>query len=277
MNQGRLLIADNSRTYANSLGNFLKSHEYVITIATTPETALEEITKGAIDLAILDLRLRDDSEGDRSGLDVAKNSDPSVPKIIVSDYGSLLQAREALGQDLEGVSPAVRWVKKAEGYSVVLEAVQQAFKLPRFRATTERLSGHIRYNYEDTREQSQKYFWSSLVVAIAGIGIIFYGIVQVLAGWITPGVAYAVAGILVEVVSVLLHVRSDGANKRVDKYHVELLATYRFENLLAAIDQLSSSDEREGLKVEVIRAATNSWLIFNEQGTHENSGERKKK
>lgn len=46
-----------------------------------------------------------------------------------------------------------------------------------------------------------------------------------------------------------------------DRYHLELVETRRFENVLAACDELQSLDRQERSKENVIEAVTKRWLI----------------
>ena len=68
-----------------------------------------------VDLAILDIRLRDDDdEKDTSGLKVAREAKSLIPKIVLTGYPTPELAREALTA-VYGEPLAVGFVGKAEG------------------------------------------------------------------------------------------------------------------------------------------------------------------
>src|SRR6185503_2193655 len=97
MSDARILIADNDSLFGETLGDLLQLHGYSIVIATEPDEARKILEAGNVDLAILDLRLISDTDdADRSGLLIAKQVVPEIPKIILSAFASFQVAREAL-------------------------------------------------------------------------------------------------------------------------------------------------------------------------------------
>jgi CheY-like chemotaxis protein len=262
MTKATILFADNDSDFLKTRSEFLEQHGYHIIPAAEPIAAKRVIEQGWVDLAILDLRLiNDDDNRDLSGLSVAKESVSSIPKIILTRFPTVEAVREALGPALDGLPPAVEVVAKQEGPEALLTAVRKALKLEsEFQERIKRLSDQIRVDYEDARQQTKVNFWASLGVSVAGIVILFVGIGLTMGGIVEVGIVSALAGLVAEGVSVLFFKRADSANTRMDRYHLELLETRYFENLLAACDELQTSDRQECSKKNVIEAATRRWL-----------------
>jgi predicted nucleotide-binding protein len=124
----RILFADNDPDFLSTRREFLEPAGYDIILASTPAEAEKHLLHGKIDLAILDIRLKDDGdEKDTSGLVLAKEVALSVPKIILTGYPSYETAREALGSSkINGLPPAVDYISKLDGPENLLEAVKKA-------------------------------------------------------------------------------------------------------------------------------------------------------
>lgn len=89
-----LLIADDEVSYAQLLGERFTRKGFNVTVVHTVTEAVTEIKKNHFDLALLDQNLPD---GD--GLDVlhvAKSTDPNLEAIILTGYGTMESAIEAL-------------------------------------------------------------------------------------------------------------------------------------------------------------------------------------
>jgi DNA-binding response OmpR family regulator len=120
-----IVIADNKEKFANQVVQFLRAAGYSVIAATDVDSARAALRRRDIDLAILDLRLADDSdEEDVSGLELAKSERPDVPKIILTGYPTLEAVRQALGPRLSGLPPAVGFVSKREGLPVLLNRIR---------------------------------------------------------------------------------------------------------------------------------------------------------
>jgi len=133
MRKIKILLADNNKAYCESLSEILKREGYDVIIATNPEQAERELSEGKVDMAIIDMRLRDDNDPtDKSGLDLIKETkEVEIPKIILTGYPSAEAAREALKPDIKGIPAAVDFVSKDEGPDAVLTALAKAQVLPK--------------------------------------------------------------------------------------------------------------------------------------------------
>ena len=127
MGIAKILFADNHAEFLANRLEFLEGEGYTIIAARTPTEARHVLEGGDVDLAILDIRLRDDDdEKDTSGLTLAKELAPSVPKIILTDYPDYQFVRTALKTGADGKPPAVDFLAKGEGLEAMLRAVRRA-------------------------------------------------------------------------------------------------------------------------------------------------------
>jgi DNA-binding response OmpR family regulator len=123
----KILLADNVESFTNTCAEYLEMHGYQVQKETTPESCLKALQEGSVHLAIFDLRmLNDKDDKDVSGLRLARQSNPLIPKIILTAYPTWTTAREALSVEHE-LPPAVYFLDKREGLTVLLEHVKRAF------------------------------------------------------------------------------------------------------------------------------------------------------
>ena len=251
-------------TKAQKCSEFLEREGYRVIPAANPSEARRKLEGGRIDLAILDLRLEDDKdEKDISGLVLAREVAHTVPKIILTRFPEDSKVvREALIIRPDGFPAAVDFVDKKGGSEVLLQAVRNAlhFGPGWLRNAIDGATQRLERDYDDARRQSRMNYIASLVVAGLGILIIFVGAGMAISGMLALGIASAIGGIVTEAVTYLFFRRVDLANARMDRYHAEVLQIKRFENLLAACDDLSPSERREAWKEKVIGAATAFWF-----------------
>lgn len=121
-----ILIADNDTDALLIYGEFLTDAGYHVLTASGVRDARKILETHRIHLAILDLRLTDDSESDRSGLLLAQEIARSVPKIILTKWPTYRDARDALKLDSEVLPPAVDFLNKEDGLDALEQAVKQA-------------------------------------------------------------------------------------------------------------------------------------------------------
>ncbi|MFN8457504.1 MAG: response regulator [Anaerolineae bacterium] len=125
-----ILFVDNNRDFLKTRSEFLEQGGYDLILAFEPKEALKIMAQEQIDLVILDLRLiNDDDEKDFSGLNLAKESNPSIPKIILTRFPSVEAVREALRPAFNDLPPALDFISKLEGPEALLTAVKRALML----------------------------------------------------------------------------------------------------------------------------------------------------
>jgi CheY-like chemotaxis protein len=128
MPKATILLADNDSNFAEVRTEILRIKGYQVSIALTPAQAKEIVEQGGIDLVILDIRLTDDSNvRDKSGLVVAKEIDPAIPKIIMTGYPAHEFVQEALSFK-DGHPLAVDFLAKTEGPDALLAAIESALQ-----------------------------------------------------------------------------------------------------------------------------------------------------
>ena len=120
-----ILLVDNDPAYRDAVREFLGSHGYQVLAVSTAAEALALAQQEYLDLAILDVRLRDDGDDtDCSGLTLAKQLDATLPKILVTGAPSWQVVMAALSPANEtGKRLAASFLAKEEGLSPLLSAV----------------------------------------------------------------------------------------------------------------------------------------------------------
>jgi DNA-binding NtrC family response regulator len=126
----KILVADNDTDSTLILSEFLQDQDYEVVVASNPADARQMMERGEVDLALLDLRLTNDTDAmDKSGLTLVENRSLStVPKIIMSTHLDFGDVRTAL-RPVSGSPPAVDFLSKAEGLAAVAESVRGALRL----------------------------------------------------------------------------------------------------------------------------------------------------
>jgi CheY-like chemotaxis protein len=127
----KVLIADNDPVWlAQTVAEFTKNTDYVITTASTHAEAKQLLIAGDFDVAIIDVRMIDNSrKSDVSGLELAKTYALDKPKIIVTEFPNFQSLRDALRRTNGGVPSGVDFIHKGEGNAVLVIAVERARSL----------------------------------------------------------------------------------------------------------------------------------------------------
>jgi len=129
MKKNKILLADNDAEFLRTRKEILEAEGYQVVSASSPEEAAAFLQDQTVDLAVVDLRLRDDKdEADISGLALIKSAAPRVPKILMTAYPTVEMTRRALKRDMDDIPAAVDMVAKQEGVEMLLRAVAQAMK-----------------------------------------------------------------------------------------------------------------------------------------------------
>ena len=125
-----ILLVDNNDDYRHTLDEFLTVLGYRVITAANPFQARNILASQTVDLIMTGVRLIDDSDPlDKSGLELAKQVVPQVPKIIMTAFPTVKLARDALRLNEYGQSIAVDFIGKNE-IEVLRTAVQKALPLP---------------------------------------------------------------------------------------------------------------------------------------------------
>lgn len=257
-----VLVADNLESVLNSLSQEVIRGGYNVVKANTPEQASIALNSGLVDVGVLDLKLRDDSEFDYSGIRVAMDTDRTIPKIIVSNFDTFASAREALGTKLDGLSAAVDFINKANASTDLLPAIERALKIKRLWSSSarNRISTQLNEDYIRARRDAVWHYWATLAISIAFALPIIVGAFQ-LHGGSAVTLVFAVVGVVVaEVTNYIFARKLEFLSHRVDRFHSELLQTYRFEQLLESSDNIRNEGERERFKLHVLETATARWI-----------------
>ena len=91
---GRILVVDDHPEMAEGLADYLRDHGYVVETATGGAEAVKGLTTSSYDAVITDLRMKD-----VDGMEVllqARAIDPKLPVFIMTAYGSIENAIEAI-------------------------------------------------------------------------------------------------------------------------------------------------------------------------------------
>ena len=94
MNDTKILIVDDELIMRESLAGWLERDEYNVDTAVSGEEALKKLTKTRYDIMLVDIKM----EG-MSGLEVlrqVKSDDPDVAVVMITAYGSISTAIEAM-------------------------------------------------------------------------------------------------------------------------------------------------------------------------------------
>lgn len=261
MSKSTLLLVDNNQEYIESVLWFLNKEGFRVLTATSQQEAYEFLKKRGIDVAILDIRLENDTDAkDVTGIELAKKIGHFIPIIMLTQFPSYETVREALAPQLDGLSPAVDFVAKPEGPQALLKSIQKALRPVSGPIYYQEIAESIDQDYNDARQQAKSYFWLSVAVAIFGVAVIFVSVLLAILGHLEVGVPGIVAGVITESVGYLIFNQSAHANRRMDHYHRELLENQQFQNLLEACEQLNRPENQEINKMTVIASANTKWL-----------------
>ncbi len=262
-----ILFADNDPETCEVFGKALTDQGYDVRFATNPGEALTKLMSGGIDLAVLDMRLEDDEPTDISGLTLANNlSFRHIPKIILTGYQPspefFRKIRELSADELPA---AVTWVGKEEGPNKLLELIPRVIahwmNLQKTQILTSNIARRLEEDQAAIRRQAAQNYTRATFSSYVGFGLIIASIILAFfEGAIEISKVVAVSGVITEVLGYLFFRRLDVANKRMDKYHQEILQTHGLELLLATCEPLPA-EKQIAVSERIIQAATESWFL----------------
>jgi CheY-like chemotaxis protein len=291
-----ILLVDNAPNDITTIRDYLEEEGYAVRIATDASEAKRIMDSDVVDLAILDIRLVDDTdETDRSGLDLARNSNQAIPKIILTSYPSYETVREALGPDLNTLPPAVGFVAKQEGLDRLLTSVKVALMpvdrtiarnllrafdvsapvaLPHTirQVGSQQASERLHRTYDETFEelsrlreqetrQAAHLHFAGLVASALGIALIVIAGGLLLAGFVPSAIVSLVVSTLTNAVKVLFFIREDAAHQRVRTLFDQLQETSRISSVLVICDALESALDRDLYRKRIIdQILETGWL-----------------
>lgn len=124
-----VLVVDDNIKFVKRLRSELEEAGYEVMAAVTAARARQMLNKEQIDLAVLDICLDDNNNPhDMSGIEIAMDTDRSIPKLIVTTAPSWEKARLAMKASRGGVPPAVDFLDKNDTniHRNVVQAVKAA-------------------------------------------------------------------------------------------------------------------------------------------------------
>lgn len=260
-----ILVVDNNPKDLYNVSLVIRNHGFSVVSATNRKDAMAVLGQKKVDLAVLDLRLIDDTDKfDITGLEIAGTSDRLIPKIIVSQYESPDAAAQGLKIDVEGYPSIIDFIGKADISTKLIPAVQRAMKIKKtWQAMVQSsVTGQLNKDYKDARFAAHLHYFVSLALSILFALPILYG-AFVLHSKAEDKISmlFVVGGILVaEVTHHLFNRNLEFLYQRVSKFHSELLQTNRFERLLEGSYEIADEDERERFKARLFETAAAKWL-----------------
>jgi DNA-binding response OmpR family regulator len=122
-----LLVADNDVEALATVEEYLSSLGFKVLTAASPGEAKRIFDTQLVHLAIFDMRMVDDNdEKDRSGLKLAREVSPSIPKLILTKFPTHEDVRDAMKLDDRALPPAVDFLNKLDGLEKLGEAIKHA-------------------------------------------------------------------------------------------------------------------------------------------------------
>jgi CheY-like chemotaxis protein len=264
-----ILVADNNEKWLDDLCDVFKG-KYGVIRATNPKEAMAVIASHSADIAVLDLRLKEDtSDYDISGFKVARDSDRMVPKIIVSNYASEKEFAAAYPHafqiDIDAFPVLVDFVEKGEITSKLIPSVEHALRVKETWSLSaqSKISKELKIDHERARREAIIHYWITLGISVGFAAIILWGayhLHSVNTVSVFPFVLIVIGILVAEVTNYLFTRKLEFLYHRVERYHDELLQTDRFGQLLSMSYSIRDEDVREKFKLSLFNAATAQWL-----------------
>jgi DNA-binding NtrC family response regulator len=133
---GRVLVADDQVNILDALELLLGGEGYDVAVASSPAEVLAEIERSDVDVALIDLNYARDTTSGQEGLDLLdrlKTLDPTLPVLVMTGWGSVPGAVEAMRRG------ARDYIEKPWDDDKLVAAVQTQLELRRALRRTRRL------------------------------------------------------------------------------------------------------------------------------------------
>lgn len=288
-----ILMADNDPNFLEVRREFLEEAGYIVITACNPADAGEILEQGRVDLAILDIRLEDDDDQfDKTGLELARRFGPAIPIIVLTGYPVWEDVKVALGQDLNGLSPAVDFIAKQEGHDVMIQAVNITLEHPKFKQNVlhefqvessqalhealnkkepvviadkfqkslERTERDLLKHRKEISRQSERYQKIAIWMCLVGMGVLVVGAFLVFFQIIPPAVITGLAGVVSEVISARYIALAIQASRQVDKNYEDLQEIYKASHLVSICDTIKDKSKREEAKFLLVEKLADWWF-----------------
>lgn len=261
----RILVVDDKPEAAAFIEKLLIAEDYEVVTANNPDDARAEIASKRFDVAIIDLRLGTGLRGDHTGLDLAMNLDPLIPKIIVSSEADREDAMAVVRASKDGFAVATAFLGR-EGVSIakqdLVRAVRRAIDTRRLwmRHNRDSISEQLAVQYKEVQREAALQNRIHMLVNLAFASFMIWAALSVHRGVIE--MLFTMIAVVAGEVTNLILARGKGEalNLRAERQHIELLQAKRFEQLLSACDSIANAKEAERVRVQLLLAATHTWI-----------------
>jgi hypothetical protein len=223
---------------------------------------------------------------------LARKFGQAIPIILLTGYPTWENVKAALGQDLNGLSPAVDFLSKEEGPNLMIQAVNLTIEHPRlkrnmllefqagssqalheafqknepaettekFQKSLERTERDLLQHRKEITQQSERYQKTAIWMGMVGMGVIIVGAILVYLKVIPLGILSGVAGMVSEAIGVLFINRALQATRQVDQNYEELQEIYKASHLISICDTIESKSKREDAKVLIVEKLAGRWF-----------------
>ncbi len=127
MKKRTIALVENDRVFLETRKEVLELSGYEVIPIATYQQAKSILQNQWVHLAIVDLRL-EEAEGDNLGIVLLRETDPIIPKVVMTAYRRVDNAVAALRPAPENRSPAVDFIGKGAGIPYMLEVVERVFR-----------------------------------------------------------------------------------------------------------------------------------------------------
>ena len=150
------------------------------------------------------------------------------------------------GKDIVATPEGVEVGKSSEGRSIVIPYDEAYDKI------VNNIERVLELNHTQAREQAQRWFQASLIVAIVGIILVGIGVVTLMRGNTSTGIVSTISSVITEAIAALFFVQSRKANDRVDGITADLTESRKLFSLVGMVDTVTDQKSRDKLKAEFV-------------------------